>query len=282
MAFTVASWNIEFFGSRRPGESHASVQSRIDRVFDYLRDKIDADVYALYEVNGGQVFSKATETFPNYSWQITEGGGAQQILVGFRIPSFVTQRLEFSKGFTGPLRPGLLVTVTDDGENFPMLFLHLKSKDEPIDFGVRSYQHDKARSLRRVLDKVEEPNRANFIIAGDLNTLGMDLTYSTRDVAIGEEIARLEDMYSSHYDQMALRQKTQPATFWNGPGSSNPPSDLDHVLAADRVVMEQVANGAEIVVKGWPEEATDAAKEAWIADFSDHALLRFRVTGTSL
>lgn len=47
------------------------------------------------------------------------------------------------------------------------------------------------------------------------------------------------------------------------------------------MVMEQDANGAEIVVKGWSEEATDAAKEAWMAYFSDHALLRFRAAGTT-
>jgi hypothetical protein len=32
-------------------------------------------------------------------------------------------------------------------------------------------------------------------------------------------------------------------------------------------------------VKGWPEATTDVDRKAWINDFSDHALLRFTVTG---
>jgi len=52
MVFTVASWNVEHFGKKRKGESRQRIQNRIDRVFDYLKDEIDSDVYAIYEVNG--------------------------------------------------------------------------------------------------------------------------------------------------------------------------------------------------------------------------------------
>lgn len=279
MAFSVASWNVEFFGSRRKGGSHADVAERVDRVFDYLKDEIDADVFAIYEVNGRSVFDKVISDFPDYSWQITEGGGAQQILVGFRIPAFVSQRLEFSKGFAGLLRPGLLVTAIHEGQNYPMLFLHLKSADHPVDFGVRTYQHERARSLRKALDRATAPKRSNFIVAGDFNTLGMDVTFSDSDLAIADEIARLNDMYSSRHDQMRVRPKTAEATFWNGPGSSSPPVDLDHVVAANRVAFEQDQDGNEVEVKGWPEATTDVDRKAWINDFSDHALLRFTVTG---
>jgi hypothetical protein len=164
MAFSVCSWNVEFFGSRRPGKTHAQVANRIDEVFDFLaQPEIQADVFAIYEVNGAQVFRKITAEFPDDSWQITEGSGTQQILVGFRVPAFVTQRIEFSRGFTGPLRPGVLVTVPHQGQVYPMLFLHLKAADAAIDFGVRAYQHDKARSLRKSLDAAATAKRANFI-----------------------------------------------------------------------------------------------------------------------
>ncbi len=52
MAFSVCSWNVEFFGSRRPGETHAQVATRID------------DVFAIYEVNGSQSFRNVTAAFP--------------------------------------------------------------------------------------------------------------------------------------------------------------------------------------------------------------------------
>ena len=56
MSFSVCSWNVEFFGSRRAGETHAQVANRIDDVFDFLaQPQIQSDVFAIYEVNGGQV-----------------------------------------------------------------------------------------------------------------------------------------------------------------------------------------------------------------------------------
>jgi hypothetical protein len=280
MAFSVCSWNVEFFGSRRSGETHAQVADRIDDVFDLLTSpEVQSDVFAIYEVNGGQVFDKVSEALPDYSWQITEGSGTQQILVGFRIPAFVTQRIEFSRGFTGPLRPGALVTVHDQGQVYPMLFLHLKAADAAIDFGVRSYQHDKVRSLRKSLDAAAATDRANFIIAGDLNNVGMNLSFSRRDISIDEEIERMRHMYESRYDELVLLEKSADATFWNGPGSSDPPSDIDHVFAASRVKMATLPGGASVEVKGWPELATDEEKAAWIRRFSDHALLRFTVEG---
>lgn len=279
MSFTVSAWNVEFFGSKRKGDNNADVLARIDRVFNYLRTEIDTDIYAIFEANGAQVFSQATTLFPEYSWQITEGSGSQDILIGARRPVFVTERTEFGKGFNGPLRPGALVSVVDDGETYSMLFLHLKAADAAIDFGVRVHQHEKARSLRKALDRTAPGDeRANFIVAGDLNSVGLDLSFSPKDIELVDEVARLKEMYSSRWDLMPVREKTHPTTFWNGPGSSDDPSDLDHIAAAQRVHFAPVG-GAEVEVKGWPEEATDEAKAQWISDFSDHALLRFEVTG---
>jgi hypothetical protein len=191
----------------------------------------------------------------------------------------VTQRIEFSRGFTGPLRPGVLVTVPHQGQVYPMLFLHLKAADAAIDFGVRAYQHDKARSLRKSLDAAAPTDRANFIVAGDLNNVGMNLSFSRRDISIEEEITRVRNMYESRYDELVLLEKTADATFWNGPGSSDPPADIDHVVAASRVNLAALPAGQKVEVKGWPELATDAEKADWIRRFSDHALLRFTIEG---
>ena len=161
-----------------------------------------------------------------------------------------------------------------------MLFLHLKVADAPIDFGVRAYQHDKARSLRRALDAVTSPQRANFIVAGDFNPVGLELTFSPRDIDPAEEIARLRAMYGFHRDRMRLVPKSHAVTFWNGPGASDPPVDLDHVVAADHVSFGADANGAEIRVRGWPELASDTEQGDWIRDYSDHACQLFEVAGT--
>ena len=47
---------------------------------------------------------------------------------------------------------------------------------------------------------------------------------------------------------------------WNGPGSSDPPSDIDHVVAASRVNLATPPQDQTVEVKGWPELATDAEK----------------------
>lgn len=283
VSFSVTSWNVEHFGSARNGESSARVQTRIDDVFDLLDTAgVRSDVFAIYEVEGALVFDQVKQRFPDYTWTITEGAATQEILVGTKAQAFVTHRPEFSRGFTGTLRPGLLVTVTDGGKDYPILFLHLKAADEPIDFGVRVYQHEKARNLRKALDKSTANNQpANFIVAGDLNNVGMYLTFSNEGISLDEEESRIKGMYESRYDLMRRLPKSADATFWNGPGSSDPPSDLDHVLAASQISFQKDRNDAEVRVIGWPDEPTDAAKQAWITKYSDHALIRFTVTGVN-
>lgn len=278
MAFSVLSWNVEFFGSRRPGESSQTIQNRIERVFAELaKPGIRADIITIYEAKGAQVIGAAQTTFPAYSWHISDGVGSQQILVGSRLPrTFVTSRAEFSRGFNGPLRPGMLLSVDHNGDQYSLLFLHLKAAGIPIDFGVRSDQHQKVRSLRRALDNGSPGGQARFIVAGDFNSVGLDLSFSPADISTAEENARLAAMYGSRFDDMPLRTKTHAVTFWNGPGSSDPPVDIDHVVAASNVQFAPVG-GAEVEVKGWPELATPGQQGDWIRRFSDHAILRFTV-----
>jgi hypothetical protein len=70
--------------------------------------------------------------------------------------------------------------------------------------------------------------------------------------------------------------KDEDATWWNGPGSSDPPSNLDHVVASGHLQFKQFG-GKDVTVLGWPKEGTDAKKAKWIADYSDHGLLYFEV-----
>ena len=56
MSFSVCAWNVEFFGSKRKGDTRQVVTNRVERVFTYLRDEIDTDLYVIFEANGSQVF----------------------------------------------------------------------------------------------------------------------------------------------------------------------------------------------------------------------------------
>ena len=76
-AFSVASWNVEHFRSQ-------GVSSRVDDVVEFLAEQ-RPDVFALYEVEGREVFDALTTLMPEYTFHITEGQQVQQI------PSFLEQ-----------------------------------------------------------------------------------------------------------------------------------------------------------------------------------------------
>ena len=143
-AFSIASWNVEHFKDD---------PSRVNRIVDFLNDPKggnEPDVFALYEVEGKQVYSALVHRMPGYSFHITEGPQVQEILVGVKshITAFFTQKLEFKAGNTY-LRPGALLSVHVDGRDYALLFLHTKSADVPIGFGVRDDMLSKATKFHR-------------------------------------------------------------------------------------------------------------------------------------
>ena len=270
-AFSVASWNVEHFGAidkakRRP-------KKPVKPIIKFLAAQ-KADVVAVYEVVGSVVFETIVDEMPDYQFQITEGPQSQEILVGVKktINSFFTQKLEFKSG-QSTLRPGALLTVRVDGKNYPLLFLHLKSLRQPKGFGLRDDMLDRALRFRKKLDKAAG-GQANYIFLGDLNTMGMNLTFSNKDLTGLEEIQRLEKRTKSR--DMTILEKTHPNTFWPGSKSSFDPSSLDHVVAADHLQFKPLS-GKPVDVRGWPDEPTDAKKDKWTNEFSDHALLFFEV-----
>ena len=270
-AFSVLSWNVEHFGAAAAGQPPKKpVGPIIDKIVDQ-----NADVVAIYEVEGATVFSEVTAKMPNYSFHITEGEQTQEILVGCKktLTSFFTQKVEFRSGVT-VLRPGALLTVTVSGVSYCLLFLHLKSLTDPRGFGLRDDQTERALKFRNVLNNAAADGKANYIFMGDFNTMGMDLSFSTKDLSSDEEIGRLKARCPSR--KLVVLDKSEPATFFNGSTSSIPPSNLDHVVASDHLTFKNFG-GAQVSVRGWPQEPTPAAKDKWIAKFSDHAMLFFEV-----
>jgi len=268
-AFSVASWNVEHF---------KNAQSRVERIVDFLSDQ-KPDVLAIYEVEGKDIFAEVSARLPKYSFSITEGPQTQEILVGWKntMTAFFTQKVQFKRGLQA-LRPGALLTVTVDGTVYPILFLHTKSGDSPFGLGVRDDMFDRAFAFKKTLDRASVAQglgpRANYIFLGDLNTMGMDYTYvRDRDIDADKEIEKLTRKADAR--GMRVLSKTSPQTWWGG-SDNLPPSALDQVVAADHLAFRQFG-GADVAVRGWPEEGTDAQKRTWIRKFSDHALLFFEV-----
>lgn len=268
-AFSIASWNVEHFRGK---------PSRTNRVVDFLKHQ-NPDVISLYEVEGSGVFSVLTSKFPSYTFQITEGPQAQEILVGFKstLSVFITQKLQFKAGTTH-MRPGLLASVTVAGKIYSILFLHLASSDEPRGFGLRDEMAIRAIKFRKTLNDAVG-GECNYIFLGDLNSMGLDYPYQ-KDIDASTELKRWDNRASAYYDMRRL-SKTHGLTFSNGSGSSIPDSNLDHVYASKHLKFKEFnplgGKKGEVDVRGWVNKTNQVTKDKWIADYSDHCLLYLEV-----
>ena len=279
-AFSVLSWNIEHFGKTKKNSNKPN--KPITPILDYVA-KQEADVVAIYEVVGKMVYDEITDKMSGYQFHITEGRQTQEILIGVKnkksISSFFTQKTAFKSG-AAALRPGALLTLKIDGVSYPLLFLHLKSLTEPKGFGLRDDMVERAIKFKKKLDEAHKDKgltgKSNLIFLGDLNTMGMNLTYSKKDVSAKEEIERLKKRLAPKAIDMQVLAKSSEATYWPGSSSSYPIGNLDHVVAASHLNFKKFGENP-VSVRGWTDETTSEKKDAWAKKYSDHALLYFEV-----
>lgn len=273
--FSVASWNVEHFKDDPTG-------TRVNRVVDFVKAQ-SPDVFGLFEVEGATIFESLMTRMSDYTFQITEGPQTQEILVGVRktLSAFITQRIEFKSGTTH-MRPGQLVSIKKAGKNYALLFLHLSSGTHPRGMGLRDDMIERAFEFRKALDKSEGgAGKARYLFVGDLNTMGLEYPFGGSIAA--ETELRKADRYGNRASiKMRRLAKTHGATWFNGSGSSFPPSDLDHVFATTNLkfrafAVPGAAGPSEVSVRGWVDEATDSKKDTWIERYSDHSLLYFEV-----
>ena len=261
-AFSLASWNVEHFRGK---------PARVERVIDFLNEQ-NPDVFALLEVEGKEVCGTLMSRMPGYQFHITEGPQVQEVLVGVKrgFTAFFTQKVAFKTGNTF-LRPGALLALTIDGEQYSILFLHTKSGGDPIGLGIRDEQFQRAfKFKKKVLDRAAGgAGKANFLFLGDLNTMGMGYPFD-KDIDADIELQKLDR--DAGKVKMRRLTKTHPHTWWNGPRSRYKPSDLDHVVASTHLRFKRT-KGADIDVRGWPQLETLGEQGVWIKDYSDHGLL---------
>ena len=138
-AFSIASWNCEHT------KNH---DQRNPKRIEFLADQ-QPDVFAIYEVEGSDVWRELMDGMPGYSFFITEGQNTQEILVGVApgTTAFLTQRIEFASR-DAYMRPGAFLTVEVDGEHYAMLFLHVASTQDPRGFGMRADMIDRAIAFK--------------------------------------------------------------------------------------------------------------------------------------
>jgi Endonuclease/Exonuclease/phosphatase family len=284
-ALSVASWNVEHFGT-----SNDTDINRVNRVADFILGNNGGpssvpDVFALYEVEGKDVFETFMSKFPDHSFHLTEGKQTQEIFIGVHknLQSFSTQRLEFKTGREYQ-RPGLLLTLNVNNVYYSLLFLHVKSGKGTEDFGLRDAAIEHAFNLKKALDEAAG-GQSNFIFMGDLNTMGIDdpVPYSkVLDLTPEDEVERIAHYAQKRKMKLIPKDKTliegeeKEVTWFNG-SSDYKPSNLDHVVASEHLNVRANSGGnTKVTVLGWPKLSRDKW-EAWFTQYSDHAMLYFEV-----
>ncbi len=261
--FSFASWNVEHF---------TNAPDRVRENIEFIQQS-NPDVFAIFEVQGKQVFSSFVDLMPTHNFFITEGLSVMEILVGVnrKFTAFVTQRQQF-KSQVPTLRPGALVTLTTDLGYYSLLFLHMKSMDDPRSWGLRDDVTLRVAHLKHALDQAsgDSENGAKFLCLGDFNTMGMNLTFSDKDVDGLEELTRYQERLSRNH--LKYLEKDAPHTWWGGMDSGMAPSDLDHVFTSDHLKFTKFGT-ASVSVRGWPQKATPEEQTDWIQSHSDHAML---------
>jgi len=262
MAFNILAWNVEKL---------RGTPQRLRKVARHVRDQ-DPDVFGLFEVESLDVLKFMRDEFPDYTFGITDGRQRLEILVGWRNSKFeqviFTQKREF-RAYNPNLRPGAMLSARLGSEFLNFLFLHTDSGTGAPDFGNRAEMFEHIEKMKRSLDKkVPGPARANLVVLGDLNTMGMSYPTrraSDRRVNAQEEIIALTKAVKS--EGMILVEKDENLTFNN----LRLQSDLDHVLASkDLPIIGKVR------VRGW-NQLSGHARKRFIEDVSDHSSLLLTV-----
>jgi hypothetical protein len=264
-AFSVASWNVKHF---------KSAQVNVDRAISFLK-KQDADVFALYELYGKDVFSEVVKQLPGYIFHITEGKRAQEILLGVRnsLNVFITQKLEFSSGTTN-VSPGLLATIIHNGSLYPLLFMNIDSEPTIQGIGLRYEMMQRAFKYRQKLDKLawaQGDAKVNYIFLGDLEIMGMHHPYN-KSIDSETELRKWDDEECKMYNMRRLK-KSHELTYRSCDGTKE--GNYDHVYAAEHLKFTMFGD-AEVDVRGWITEPKEKQKE-WREKYSPHSLLYFEV-----
>lgn len=275
MSFSLLSWNIENLirGDSEPSDAAEHVLESNPDVFGLLEVKVNA----MKVIEAFNELEAENADLDKYQFALTQGAESNEILVGVKQDRFeqtiFTQKRKF-KVDNPRLRPGALVTLSEEGELYNVLFLHLKANSEKESFESREDMRDKIWSLRERLDELAGADPAHLVAMGDLNTVGLEED-GEETVTVSEEVDILREEAQDH--KMRVVPKQFEATYcWFYRDRPDETSNLDHVLASDQVSLDTLGarNGKDyaVNVRGWNQLEGEERYE-FILNVSDHSSL---------
>lgn len=269
----VLSWNVEHFKT-----------DKVEEVIQVI-SQYDPDIFGLYEVEAGTIYDAMLEHFSGHSVFLTTGQQNQEILVACR-NSFegikFQQKDEFKSG-NPALRPGVFLTFRyPNASLYGLLFLHTDSGTGAVDFGNRNEMFEHSFNLKRKVDHITD-SATNFMILGDLNTMGLKYPKPYKSDQIADTLTEVEYIdYESqrkgkHNRRPHMRRLTKPTgTHFS---TTYGITDLDHIIAAEHLRFKPVQNFGEVgefevLLDGWRRFYDDPVRmRKYAAEVSDHCLL---------
>jgi hypothetical protein len=129
----IFSWNIEHFK-----------MNKVEKVKDIIQS-FNPDIFALFEVEAGQIYKFMLDNFPSYSVFLTTGQQNQEILIACNnsFEGIKFQQKDKFKSGNPNLRPGAFLTFRyPNAEDYGMLFLHTDSGTGAVDNGFKVSKTD--------------------------------------------------------------------------------------------------------------------------------------------
>jgi hypothetical protein len=276
MGIRVAFWNIENF------------RGNWDRLETVTREvaAFRPDIFCFCEIT-----DKATmrylvrQVFDDYDFGVSDGTGRIELLVGWRRNTFdhalFTQRREFQSG-NQYLRPGALLSVMILEQYYTFLFMHADSGTEyEKDYKNRQEMFENVWKLKSSLKAIEGRfSELNFMVIGDLNTMGHNGSNGVSAIDGASEIAKLREDAAAN--GMRLLDKTHDRTLaWDRSANGEYKySNLDHMLATENMKFKTLSgsNGvrAPVRVRGWVDVEENDQSE-FIEKVSDHTPIHCEV-----
>lgn len=228
MAIRILFWNIE---------NYSGDPARTQTVVEHIKAN-SPDVVGFSEIKDKVALrSILHSSLSDYDFGITDGDEQIELLAGWKRTQFeqalFTQRREFKSG-NRFLRPGSLLSVKKNGKFLNILFLHTDSGRKSTDYTNRQDMFERVWSLREKLEEIEE-GPAEFLVFGDLNTMGRDAAGSNSAISGDQEVEDLR--VDAQQNKMRLLSKSHPNTWArvNDQGKITLQSNLDHALISSSV-----------------------------------------------
>lgn len=261
--FDVVTWNIEWFPK--------SGQTTISQVAQIL-DLLDADVYALQEIDDTDDLQDIVDSLPGYEawYESSFFAGLALVYDTTKVQVNATYEIYTTQPYWSPFpRSPQVMELTWEGEDFVIINNHYKCcGDGILDLGDSGDEETRRWTANNLLDAYIEQNFANdnVILVGDLNDMLTDTPANNVFEAFFDE--------PTEYAFADMDIATGSSANWSFPTW---PSHLDHILVTNEL-FDELADPASEVECIKVDETYSGGWSEYDSKVSDHRPVGIRLS----